>query len=68
MQPKYKVAAKPVDGNSLSVIGAVTKALRNAGASSEEISQYQEEATNGDYNHLLQVSMKWVDLKPIGEE
>ena len=42
------------------IMGTVTKALRGAGFSKEEIVQYQSEAMSGDYDNLLQVTMSWV--------
>ena len=40
----------------------VNRALRRAGYDSQEIDQYITEAQSGDYNHLLQVTMKWVEV------
>ena len=51
-----------VDGNAFSVMGHVRKALKRAGADKEYIDQYIHEATLGDYNHLLAVSMAYVDF------
>jgi hypothetical protein len=50
------------DGNAFSIMGAVTKAMRRAGVSSEEQDQYFKEATSGDYNQLLVTTMKWVNV------
>ena len=47
------------DGNAHSILGRVARVLRRAGYTQEEISQYREEATSGDYDHLLQVTMSW---------
>jgi len=46
------------DGNVFSVIGAGHKALRNDGRE-EEVAAFTEEMTSGDYNHLIQVFLKW---------
>jgi hypothetical protein len=43
-------------------MGTVSAALRRAGVSSEEIQQYIEESTSGDYDHLLQTAMRWVNV------
>lgn len=48
------------DGNAFSIIGRVQKALRQAGADEEYIARYQQEATSGDYTHLLAVTMDYV--------
>jgi hypothetical protein len=45
------------DGNAYSILGRTTKALRDAGADEEYISDYQKRAMNGDYNNLLVVTM-----------
>ena len=51
-----------VDGNALAVIGAVQAALRSAGVPDAEVSEFHAEATAGDYDHLLQTAMRWVDV------
>ncbi len=50
------------DGNAFSIMGRVKQALRRAGFDQEYIDQYLSEATSGDYDHLLVVSMKYVDV------
>ena len=51
------------DGNAFSVMGNVKQVLKHAGADQEYIDQYLKEATSGDYNHLLTVSMKYVNVE-----
>ena len=51
------------DGNAFAVMGRVKQALRRAGADKEYIDKYLSEATSGDYNHLLAVSMEYVDVE-----
>ena len=48
------------DGNAFSIMGRVKKALVRSGADKEYIDQYLSEATSGDYDHLLFVSMEYV--------
>ena len=48
------------DGNAFSIMGRVTKALRRAGHD-DLIDQYQKEATSGDYDNLLRVTMEYVE-------
>jgi len=48
------------DGNAFSIMGKVSAALRKAGFPSSVINKYVEEATSGDYNHLLYVTLKYV--------
>jgi hypothetical protein len=38
------------------------KALRNAGATKEEISQYTMDSMSGDYDNLLAANLKWVEF------
>lgn len=63
--PKYEVEVQLSgnDGNAFAVMGAVKKALKGAGASSEEISEYLSESMSGDYDHLLRVAMDWVEVR-----
>ena len=51
------------DGNAFAIMGAVTRALRGAGYTNEEIHEYQAQCMSGDYNNLLVTSMKWVDVE-----
>jgi hypothetical protein len=64
MKPKYpdiKVQMVGRDGNAFSIIGRVTKALRNARVPVEERKKFQAEATKTDYNNVLQTVMRWVN-------
>jgi hypothetical protein len=36
--------------------------MRTARLPDEEIRQFQSEAMSGDYDHLLQTCMKWVEV------
>ena len=63
-QPRYpdiQVQLTGQDGNAFAILGRTTAALRAAGVPSEEIDAYFAEATSGDYDHLLQTTMRWVD-------
>ena len=48
------------DGNAFSILARTSKAMRRAGVSREEIADFQEEATSGDYDALLRTTMRWV--------
>jgi hypothetical protein len=50
------------DGNAFAIIAQVQRALKRAGATSEEISQYQKESMSGDYDNLLCVASQWVQV------
>ena len=51
------------DGNAFSIMGRVKQALKRAGADKEYIDEYMNKATAGDYDHLLVVSMGYVDVE-----
>lgn len=66
MEPKYPnvtVQLTGTDGNAFAIMGKVREALKKAGVSSEERALFFNEATSGDYDHLLQTCMKWVDVQ-----
>ncbi len=60
--PDIGVQLTGEDGNAFAIMGAVTKALSRAGVERDEIDQFRSEAMSGDYDHLLQTCMKWVDV------
>lgn len=49
------------DGNAFAILGNVVRAMRHAGIE-QVIDEYQAEATSGDYDHLLQTTMRYVDV------
>jgi len=49
-----------VDGNAYAVMAFVAKTLRRAGASYEYEKAYIADATSGDYDHLLAVSIAYL--------
>jgi hypothetical protein len=51
------------DGNAFSIMAAVSKAIRKAGATPEEVEQYMNESMSGDYDNLLRTAMKWVNVE-----
>lgn len=55
------VVKGPVDGNAFAIMGAVKQALKSAGQG-DKIREYLGKAMSGDYNHLLTVSMEYVDF------
>ena len=63
--PQTKPTVKLIgrDGNAFSIMGLVKKALRRAGADKEYIDKYLKDATWGDYDHLLVVSMEYVNVE-----
>lgn len=62
--PKFPgVPAIVYDGNAFAVMGAVRKAMKQNGATKEDVDAYMEEATKGDYDNLLIVSSDYVDIQ-----
>ena len=60
--PGITVSLIGVDGNAFSILGTVRKAMRQALVPAEQIKEYMTEATSGDYDHLLQTTMQWVNV------
>lgn len=64
MEPKYpKVHVKLVgeDGNAFFILAKVVLELQKAGVSKQEVKEFLDEAKAGNYDHLLQTVMRWVD-------
>lgn len=49
------------DGNAWAIMGRVAAALDSAGNSKEVVESYREQAMSGDYDHLLAVTLQFVD-------
>jgi len=50
-----------VDGNAFSVMGYTANALKKAGLKDKVDAMYKE-ATSGDYNNLICVCLKYVEM------
>ena len=64
--PKYpNVTVKLVgeDGNAMFIIARTCKALRKAKVPNEEITAFTKDAMSGDYDHVLQTIMNWVETR-----
>lgn len=64
-EPRYayiEVCLSERDSNAMVLVGAVSVALRRAGVSTDEVSEFIREATSGDYDHLLQTCIRWVSV------
>ena len=59
--PEIEVRLVGEDGNAYAILGRVLRALRRAGIPREERDEFTKEATSGDYDHLLQTCMRWVE-------
>jgi len=51
------------DGNAFALMGKCQQAARKAGWTRETISAVMNEATAGDYNHLLATLMKYFEVR-----
>jgi hypothetical protein len=63
--PKYpgiEVQLTGKDGNAFAIMGRVSMAMRGAGVPEAEIDKYRAESMSGDYNRLLAIAMKYVDV------
>lgn len=55
------VALVGEDGNAFAIMGRVQKALQRAGNSKEVVDSYISQAQSGDYDHLLAVTLAYVN-------
>jgi hypothetical protein len=60
--PDVTVELTGGDGNAFFIIAKVRQALQRAKVPAEEVKQFVDEATSGDYDHVLQTCMKWVEV------
>ena len=60
--PDIHVELVGQDGNAFAILGNMQRALRRGGVPKEEIDKFMAEAMSGDYDHLLQTCMAWVDV------
>ncbi|MGI3213224.1 hypothetical protein ACROSR_19245 [Roseovarius tibetensis] len=51
------------DGNAFSVLNRRRKAAQEVGLPEDEIAAFLAEAVAGDYDHLLQTTMRWFDVR-----
>lgn len=60
--PKFNVEVQLTgeDGNAFAIMAAVSKAIKKAGATPEQVSQYTMDSMSGDYDNLLRTACKWV--------
>jgi len=61
--PDVTVKLVGTDGNAFSLMGKVRKALKQAGASAEDVTQFSNEAMAGTYDDLLITIMGWVNVE-----
>ena len=59
--PDVVVPLTGVDGNSMMVLGLVSRELKRAGYG-DEVPQFQAEATSSDWGHLITTVSRWVNV------
>lgn len=59
--PEVRVKLVGKDGNAFNILGLCKRAAYRAGVSDLDIMEFLDEATNGDYDHLLTTCQKWFD-------
>lgn len=60
--PDVTVDLSDEDGNAFVILGRVSKALKRANHK-RGAAQFLKEATSGDYDHLLQTAMEYVNVE-----
>lgn len=60
--PHVTVQLTGEDGNAFAILGKVQKAMRRAGIGEADVKAYMDAATAGDYDHLLAVTMRTVNV------
>lgn len=61
--PDITVQLSGMSGNAAGIIGRTQRALERAGVTEAEIDQFTNEATSGDYDHVIQTVMRWVGVQ-----
>lgn len=62
LYPNIKIKMVGEDGNAFAILGRTVGAMRRANVSQEVIDQYLTEAKSGDYDKLIQTTIKYVDV------
>ncbi len=60
--PEVQVQLTGNDGNAFAILGNCQKAARRAGLTKFQVDEFVNEATSGDYDHLLQTCMKYFEV------
>lgn len=66
MEPKHPeitVQLSGEDGNAFFILGKVQQAMSRAGLPQTKIDEWRDDAMSGDYDHLLQTCMAWVNVE-----
>ncbi|QHB37209.1 hypothetical protein QDA03_gp32 [Microbacterium phage Terij] len=60
--PDIDVTLVGVDSHPFAIIKAVTDGLRKGGVGQGERDAFREEALSGNYDHIIQTAMRWVNV------
>lgn len=60
--PEVQVKLTGTDGNAFAIMGRVARALRQGGASEDEVQEYMDASMSGDYDNLLRTAIEWVKV------
>lgn len=66
IEPKYPHVTVELignDSNAMNILGNCTRTARLEGVPQEELDIFFEEATSGNYDHLIQTCMRWFNVK-----
>lgn len=63
LYPDIVVKLVGTDGNAFAILGKVRKALQRNKVPQDKVETFTKEAMSGDYDNLLQVCMKWVNVE-----
>lgn len=66
--PHVHVRMVGEDGNCFAILGRVSNAMKRANIGRAQREAFLEEATSGDYNHLLATVMAWVNVDVYTDE
>lgn len=61
--PHISLNMSQVDGNAYAIMGAVRRLLKRHGVSQDTVDEFTKEAKNGDYDHMIQTCMRWINLE-----
>lgn len=61
--PEVTVELIGTSSHAMSIMGLTKRALVRAGVNAEEIKKYIDEATSGDYDNVIQTTMRWVNVE-----
>ena len=60
--PQVEVQLVGEDGNAFAILGRVKKAMLRAGLTNDQVQEYYDEATSGNYDNLLRVTQRYVGV------